>query len=124
MQVYIRYKKDGYVEGWSVTPYSEDSFAMEYDESSHFFENFLFYKIENQQAVYDEEAHTAYLKRKEIRAQVPELEEELKRLKLLIDRHRDEKELEQETTLKEEEYKELLKKRNEVVTLLEKGSEL
>lgn len=124
MKVFVYYDVDGYVHGWGDGVSEGPCFQMEYDENSHFFKNFLYYKVLGTDVVFDEEYKQKRIEKKAFRLKKPEYEQEVKEISLLIDRHRDEKELEEETTLTEEEYKDLLKKRNELVTLLKKGSEL
>lgn len=108
----------GMVEAWAIGSGSEHFITVSYDPESLLFTRTTFCQIVNEEVIYRQDLYEAYLAKVAKEAKRKEAEEYIAYATPLINRHRDELELGDPTTLTTAEYRDLLRKRNEAVTTL------
>lgn len=116
-QVYIYMNEDGTLDGWG-DGYSENAILVDFDPESDLFKHTNNYKYVDGVFIEDTVRMEAIRVRDELLRKRQEFQAALDYINPLINRHRDEIELGDPTTLTTEEYRALLRQRNEAVTFL------
>lgn len=108
----------GMVESWSIGSESEFMFQIPYDPGSVLFTRTFYCQVVNEEIIFRQDLYDADIAAAALRVKKEEAQAVIAYATPLINRHRDEIELGDPTTLTTEEYRALLRQRNEAVTFL------